>query len=103
MTNVYKTLIRPVLTEKTTELGNNNQYVFKVAPKATKHQIREAVEKIFGVDVVKVNTMVMPSKPKRVGRYLGRRSSWKKAVVTVADEQSIDLFALEAAETTGEV
>ncbi len=103
MSNVYKTLIRPVLTEKTTEMSEENKYVFRVHRKANKNQIREAVEKIFGVDVVSVNTMVMPGKPKRVGMFRGQRPSWKKAVVTVADEQTIDLFALESTEPVGEV
>jgi large subunit ribosomal protein L23 len=103
MSNVYKTLIRPVLTEKTTQMSEHGQYVFRVEKKANKYQIRQAVEKIFGVDVVKVNTMRMPGKPKRVGRFQGRKPSWKKAIVTLAPDQSIDLFALESAEPVGEV
>ncbi|RVU42252.1 50S ribosomal protein L23 [Lujinxingia vulgaris] len=103
MTNLYDIIIRPALTEKTTQLAEHNQYVFRVDRKANKYQIRQAVEKIFGVDVVKVNTLVMPSKPKRVGRSLGRRAAFKKAIVTVADGQTIDLYALEGTEAGGEV
>ncbi len=103
MKNVYDIIIRPSLTEKTTEMAEDNKYVFRVLRKANKNQIREAVEKIFGVDVVKVNTMVMPGKPKRVGVHRGRRDPWKKAIVTVAEDQMIDLYALESEEPVGEV
>lgn len=103
MSTVYDILIRPALTEKTTEMAEDNKYVFRVQRDATKNQIRNAVETVFGVDVVKVNTMVMPSKPKRVGMSRGRRASWKKAIITVAPDQTIDLYALEGEEFEGEV
>ena len=103
MSDLYDIIIRPTLTEKSTLMGDDNKYVFRVKREATKYQIREAVEKIFGVDVVKVNTMIMPGKPKRVGLSRGRRNPWKKAVVTVAQDQMIDLFALESTEMAGEV
>jgi large subunit ribosomal protein L23 len=103
MSSLYDIIIRPTLTEKSTQMGDDNKYVFRVKYDATKTQIREAVETIFGVDVVKVNTMIMPGKPKRVRLSVGRRNPWKKAVITVAEDQMIDLFALESAEPTGEV
>lgn len=103
MKNLYDIIIRPALTEKTTEMSEDNKYVFRVHREANKFQIRNAVEKIFGVDVVGVNTMVVAGKPKRVGLHQGRRDSWKKAIITVADDQSIDLFALESVESDGEV
>ncbi|MBA2662478.1 MAG: 50S ribosomal protein L23 [Bradymonadaceae bacterium] len=98
MTNPYDIIIRPVLTEKTTEMAEDNKVVFRVNKKANKHQIREAVEKLFGVDVVKVNTIFVPSKPKRVGRSQGRRSPYKKAVITMAQGQTIDFYASETPE-----
>lgn len=99
MTNPYDIIIRPVLTEKSTGmLEADNKVVFRVDRKANKHQIRQAVEKIFGVDVVKVNTSIIAGKPKRVGRSFGRRSAYKKAVVTIAEGQNIDLYALETPE-----
>lgn len=103
MSTVYDILIRPAFTEKTTEMAEDNKYVFRVKRDASKTQIKHAVETIFGVDVVKVNTMVVPSRPKRVGLSRGRRSAWKKAIITVAADQTIDLYALEGDETEGQV
>ena len=99
MTNPYNILIRPVLTEKTTQLAEQeNKIVFRVHRKANKNQIRQAVESIFGVDVVKVNTIIVPGKPKRVGRTVGHRSGFKKAIITLAEGQMVDLYALESPE-----
>ncbi len=99
MMNPYQIIIRPVLTEKSTEMAEaDNKVVFRVDKKSNKHQIRLAVEKLFGVKVVKVNTILVPSKPKRVGRSQGRRSSYKKAVITMAPGQSIDFYASETPE-----
>lgn len=92
--HIYDVLRRPVITEKATIMGDEfNQYVFEVAPDANKLQIKEAVELIFEVSVVKVNTMVVPAKRGRRGRnwYL-RSRQWKKAVVTVPKDQKIELF-----------
>jgi large subunit ribosomal protein L23 len=94
--NPYKIIIRPIDTEKSrfqaSELG---QYVFEVHPGANKHEVKRAVEEIFETEVVSVNTMVMPAKATRRsgrGRRSVRRSSWKKAVVTVAEGERLDLF-----------
>ena len=89
-------LVRPIITEKATILTErNNQVVFEVAPKANKHQIRDAVEAIYGVEVKKLATMIIPGKLKRRGTSIGKRSNWKKAVVTLKEGQNIDFFAAE--------
>ena len=81
-----------MMTEKATILKEKNQYAFKVAPKATKLEVADAVEKIYGVKVKSVNMLNYKGKPKRSGRspLPGRRTDWKKAVVSLA-EGSIDL------------
>jgi large subunit ribosomal protein L23 len=92
--HIYDVLRRPVVSEKTAVMTDEkNQYVFEVADEANKIQIKEAVEVIFEVEVVKVNTMVVPAKRGRRGRnwYL-RSKQWKKAVVTLATDQKIELF-----------
>ena len=82
-----------ITTERTTNLKEaNNEYVFEVDRRATKHTIREAVEKAFGVKVEAVRTSIVPSKPRRMGRYEGRKSSWKKAIVKLKKDQSIAVF-----------
>jgi large subunit ribosomal protein L23 len=86
-------LIAPVVSEKSYGLiADRGKYTFKVHPDAHKTQIRQAVEEVFGVDVTEVNVSKVPSKPKRRGMIQGRRSGWKKAVVTVAAGQTIDAF-----------
>jgi large subunit ribosomal protein L23 len=90
----FHSIIRyPSITEKNTTLrSSQNKYVFEVAPSATKPQIKEAVEKLFSVKVLSVNTMVVKGKLKRVGRYSGYRSDWKKAIVRLAAGQTITKF-----------
>ena len=92
--HLYDVIRRPVITEKSTVMADDvNQYVFEVAPNANKIQIKEAGEVIFEVDVLKVNTMVMPAKRGRRGRnWYMRSKQWKKAIVTLAPGQSIELF-----------
>jgi large subunit ribosomal protein L23 len=95
MKDLSQVLIRPVVTEKTTDISEQaNKYVFEVAIAANKHEIRQAVEKFFGVKVLDVRTMRMHGKPKRMGRYQGRRPNWKKAIVTLQTDDKIDLFDL---------
>ena len=92
--HIYDVLRRPVVSEKTAVMTDErNQYVFEVAEEANKIQIKEAIEVIFEVEVVKVNTMIVPAKRGRRGRnwYL-RSKQWKKAVVTLATDQTIELF-----------
>ena len=85
-------LIRPVVTEKSTNLQERGRYVFEVAREANKHQIRQAVEEAFDVTVVKVNTMKARGKRKRFGPRITRQPSWKKAIVTLAQGDSITIF-----------
>jgi large subunit ribosomal protein L23 len=82
-----------IITEKGTKLRSAaNAYVFRVHPAANKIEIAAAVEKIFTVSVTQVRTMNRKGKPKRLGRFLGNRSSWKKAVVTLKSGQAIEAF-----------
>jgi large subunit ribosomal protein L23 len=83
---------RPLVTEKATLLLENNQYTFEVSSKATKLQIKSAIEELFDVKVVSVNTSNPPRKQRRVGRFVGHRSQYKRAVVTLAAGDSITLF-----------
>lgn len=85
-------LIRPIVTEKSTALMEQGKYTFRVPLAATKIQIRQAVEQIFKVKVQAVNTMRYEGKMKRQGRTQGRRSDWKKAVVTLKPGETIELF-----------
>ena len=88
---LYDVIRAPVITEKATALSEHNKVVFKVAMSATKPQIKEAVEKLFDVKVVSVNTLVRKGKEKRFRGTLGRQSDVKKAIVTLADGHSIDV------------
>ena len=85
-------LIRPIVTEKSTALMEQGKYTFRVPLAARKIQIRQAVEQIFKVKVQAVNTMRYEGKLKRMGRTQGRRSDWKKAVVTLKPGEAIELF-----------
>ena len=93
MKNQYDVIKRPVRTERTTDLEEFfNQVVFEVDTRATKVEIREAVERLFGVRVTKVRTLNQKGKPKRFGRLMGRRQSVKKAFVTLAEGDRIEFF-----------
>ena len=93
MTNSMQLIRRPVITERASDLQEDqNKYVFEVLSQANKVDIRRAVEAMFDVEVVKVNTSNVHGKVKRLGRFQGRRPNWKKAVVTLADGHSIDFF-----------
>jgi large subunit ribosomal protein L23 len=87
----YDTILAPVITEKATYLSEQNKVVFRVAKDATKDEIADAVEQLFKVKVVKVNTLNVKGKTKRWRGYPGRRSDIKKAIVTLAEGQSIDV------------
>ena len=76
-------IIAPIITEKSNDGLNEGKYTFEVNPKATKIDIKNAVEKLFEVKVLKVNTMNVSGKEKRMGRYVGKTSDWKKAIVTI--------------------
>lgn len=83
---------RPIVTEKATLLLEQNKYTFEVAPQATKTEIKAAIESLFDVKVVDVNTQNPPRKKKRVGKFVGFRALYKRAVVTLAPGDSITLF-----------
>lgn len=84
-------LIRFVLTEKTTDQRELNKYHFEVHPRANKFQIKKAVERAFGVKVLKVTTINCKSKPKRMGWFRGKTKHWKKAVITLKPEDRIEI------------
>jgi large subunit ribosomal protein L23 len=88
---MYQTILSPLVTEKATLNTERGQVTFKVAIDATKPQIKAAVEGLFGVKVLGVNTLVVKGKAKRFRNRPGQRSDWKKAMVRLADGQSIDL------------
>jgi large subunit ribosomal protein L23 len=94
--HLYDIIQRPIVTEKTQRLMDyENVYTFEVDQRANKRMIKDAVESIFEVDVVKVRTMVMPAKHgRRFRKTYIRKKEWKKAYVTIAPGQSIDLFGL---------
>ena len=90
--NKFDVLIRPIITEKTTLLMQENKYTFQVPLTANKVEIRKAVESIFNVKVEKVATIRVLGKTKRMGRTMGKRSDHKKAIVTLKAGESIELF-----------
>lgn len=98
MNSVYNVIIRPVVSERSFDLMNENKYTFEVAKNAPKEEIRDAVEKIFGVHVLKVNTINVKPKKKRVRYSTGYTRSWKKAIVTLAEGESIEVFGQQASE-----
>lgn len=88
----YRYLIRPVISEKASGLGMYNQYVFEVAPKSNKIEIKKAVKSLYGVKPVKVNIINMPGKNIRYGRSFGKTKNWKKAIVTLRSGDKIDVY-----------
>ena len=90
MKNMYEVIKRPVLTEKTTlQKELSNQVTFEVDRRANKIEIKDAVERIFKVKVLDVQSMVVRGKTKRVGRSSGKRSDWKKAIVTLKPGEQV--------------
>jgi large subunit ribosomal protein L23 len=90
------TLVRPIITEKSTNSGSDRTYAFEVGLAANKFDIKRAIEAFYGVQVDTVRTLVVRGKNKRSGRYSGKRSNWKKAYVTLAAGQSINLYERKA-------
>ncbi len=90
--HIYEVLRRPIVTEKTTLQGEQGRYTFEIDLDANKHQVKEAVQKIFGVDVVSVNIIKMPGKRHRYGPHVSKPRPWKKATVKLAEGQSIGFF-----------
>ncbi|TMD60075.1 MAG: 50S ribosomal protein L23 [Chloroflexi bacterium] len=88
-------LVRPVITEKSMLQANEGHYTFEVAPGANKHQVKEAVELAFKVNVLQVRVMKVPGKMRRVGRKIGKRPDRRKAIVRLAEGQKIERFFVE--------
>ena len=90
----YDDIIKyPIITDKATRLLENNQYSFIVNSTSSKPTIKAAIEYLFNVKVIKINTCHLPKKKKRVGKYIGWKSHYKKAIVTLAEGNTISLFA----------
>lgn len=99
----YDVIVRPLVTEKSSALkAEANKVVFEVKRQANKIDVKNAVEKLFDVKVTDVTTMVVRGKHKRVGTSFGRKSNWKKAVVTLAKGTDLDVFGATAVPGAGE-
>ncbi|MGI6031797.1 MAG: 50S ribosomal protein L23 [Coriobacteriales bacterium] len=85
-------IIRPIITERSFDMQEYNRYTFEVAKSASKIEIAKAIEEIFDVHVTKVNTVNVKSKPKRMRYIAGRTRTWKKAIVTLAEGDTIEVF-----------
>ena len=94
MKSMQEVIVRPlIMTEKGETLREeNNQVLFEVSMKANKSEIKSAVEKLFNVEVEQVNTMIVRGKVNRMGRRMGKRPNWKKAVVTLSEGDTIEFF-----------
>ena len=93
MPTLYRTIVRPLITEKTSAAyQERGEYTFEVHPDASKPEIRGAIEQLFGVKVTGVWTSNQRGKEKRVGRTVGTRPSWKKAIVKLAEGDTIPIF-----------
>ena len=88
---MYQVILSPLVTEKATAMSETGQYAFRVRLDASKPEIKQAIEGLFSVSVTAVNTLVMKGKTKRFKGRPGQRSDWKKAMVRLAEGQSIDL------------
>ncbi len=102
MNSPYEVIIRPVVTERSFDLMEQGKYTFEVARTAPKEEIRNAVEKLFGVHVVKVNTINVKPKNRRVRYAMGKTRRWKKAIVTVAPGETIEIFANDGVDVISE-
>ena len=85
-------ILKPIITEKATLQMEENKYVFDVLPVATKPEIKAAIESLFDVRVTSVNTLKLPRKKRRVGRYIGYKAQYKRAIVTLQEGDTIALF-----------
>ena len=91
--NAQQVVLSPLVTERSMVMRDEeNKYAFRVHTRATKPEIRKAVEELFDVRVVSVSTMNVMGKTKRLGRFVGTRSAWKKAIVKVAEGQKIEIY-----------
>lgn len=93
MRTPYDIVIKPLITEKSMEDMSEGKYTFEVAKNANKSEVKKAVEEIFGVKVEKISTMNVRGKKKRMGRFVGRRRDWKKAIIKLTeDSKPIEFF-----------
>lgn len=92
ITNLANVIRYALITEKATQLLENNQYTFIVNPQFNKNSIKLAIEYLFNVEVLKVNTCHLPKKKRRVGKYIGLKTHYKKAIVTLKEGNVINLF-----------
>lgn len=93
MKNPREVILSPIISEKGTSMRlNENKYLFRVDKKANKLEIKRAIEELFKVKVEDVASMMMHGKPKRLGRFEGRRPDWKKAVVRLKKGETIEMF-----------
>jgi large subunit ribosomal protein L23 len=89
----FDVLVKPILTEKATDLRErHNQVAFEIDPRANKKMVAEAIEKVFNVKVTGVRIMHTAGKPKRIGKFTGNRSGYKKAIVSLKDGDKVDIF-----------
>ena len=88
---LFDIVLAPIITEKASGLVSQNQYQFKVLKNANKTLIKEAIEEIYGVKVEKVRTIKVPEKPRRLGRFFGKKPGYKKAIVTLKEGYSIEI------------
>lgn len=92
MKNPHDVIIRPLVTEKTTQLAEAHKYTFEVKQGVNKIEVKQAIEELFKVNVTKVNIINVRKKERKVGKYAGFRAAVKKAVVTLAEGQTLDVF-----------
>ncbi|MCI1666078.1 MAG: 50S ribosomal protein L23 [Atopobiaceae bacterium] len=97
MNSAYNVIVRPIVSERSFDLMSQNKYTFEVAQNTSKEEIADAIEKLFNVTVTKVNTMSVKPKKKRVRYAIGNTRSWKKAVVTLAAGDTIEIFGNQKA------
>ncbi len=88
----YRILIKPVVTEKVTDLGTLGKYVFEISPQANKTEVRQAIEKVYGVSPVKINIIKIKGKKVRYGRTTGNTKEWKKAIVTLKAGETLEIY-----------
>jgi len=90
--NAYRVLVKPLVTEKATNLGGQNKYVFAVSQKANKIEIAKAINEVYGIKPVAVNVIKMQGKKTRYGKITGRAKDWKKAVITLPEGETIKVY-----------
>ncbi|MBA3047826.1 50S ribosomal protein L23 [Patescibacteria group bacterium] len=90
--NAYKVLVKPLITEKATNLGAENKYVFEVSTQANKIEIAKAINEVYGIKPVNVNIVKMKGKKIRSGKTLGRRKDWKKAIIQLPEGKTIKVY-----------